>query len=231
MPVWTWPAFDIAPPPDPAAAAARLAALAAGELVVVVSPAAAAALAALRPDWPASTGFAAVGAGTATALRQALGSAANIIEPDPALTTGSEALWDTLDELGLPARVLIARAEHGREWLAERLAAAGVAVEVLVVYRRIALTLAPVQVAQLAAAIGGPPPVLVVTSSEAVEVLLQALATVPGALAWAQAGRALAIHPRIAGRLHAAGFAAVEPVAAEDGAVLAKLESLRSAVV
>lgn len=228
---WWWPAFDIAPAPDPVAAAARLAALAPDELLIVVSPAAAAALAQLRADWPASITLAAVGAGTAAALRAALGPAPSLIEPAAGAESGSESLWELLHARGLPERVLIARAEHGREWLAEQLSLAGVAVTTLAVYRRIALQLASDDRARLAAALAGPAPVLVFTSSEAVEVVVDALAASPGALEWAQAGQALAIHPRIADRLRAAGFAKVDGVAADDGAILAKLESLRSAVV
>ena len=226
---WWWPAFEIAPLAEPQAVAARLARLSQDELVLVVSPAAVAALAGLLPCWPAGVRLAAVGEGTAQALFATFGAGIDLVRPaDDASESGSEALWDELQKRELPQRVLIARAEHGREWLGARLEAAGVAVERLAVYRRLPGALDRAQGAQLAQALSGPPPEILVTSSEGVDVLLAELATQPGALEWARRGRVLAIHSRIIERLVAAGFDQTCLVAADDETVVATLESLAS---
>lgn len=223
---WWWPAFEIAAAAEPSVVAARLARLSPAELVLVVSPAAVAALAAYLPQWPAGVRLAAVGTGTAQALVATFGTAIDLLQPaEDASESGSEALWDVLCQGALPERVLIARAEHGREWLGERLEAAGVAVERLAVYRRLPGGLSGEQRAELAQALNGPAPEILVTSSEGVEVLLGELSTQPGALEWARRGRVLAIHSRIVERLEAAGFAQVSLVAADDEAVVATLES------
>ena len=227
-----WPAFEIAPAPDEDAVRSRLSALADVPLVLLVSPAAVAACAALLPNWPVGVAIAAVGAGTAEAARAAFGPAVEVVEPPPeAIESGSEALWQVLVERGLPHKVLIARAEHGREWLSQQLAAAGVEVERLAVYRRLPLALSDAEREQLAHSLSDLPPQILVTSSEAVDVLVEALAGVPGALEWAQRGRCLVIHSRIRQRLLEAGFADVDFVAAEDEAVIAKLESAPSSAL
>jgi uroporphyrinogen-III synthase len=78
--------------------------------------------------------------------------------------------------------------------------------------------------AWIAARLPGPPPLLVITSSEAVDSLLAAAQAQPDAAAvtrWLQRGRALALHPRIVARLHAAGFADVACVPCEIDALMA----------
>ncbi|MEF9942925.1 MAG: uroporphyrinogen-III synthase [Burkholderiaceae bacterium] len=230
--VWWWPAFEIAPAADVDAVRRRLATLTDFDLVILVSPAAVAAVAALQPHWPAGVAIAAVGAGTAAVARATFGAGVEVVAPRADATeSGSEALWQQLLARGLPRRVLIARAEQGREWLAAQLVAAGIEFERLAVYRRLLLTLGESDREQLVTRIAGAPPQLIVTSSEAVEGLVASLQSVPGALAWAQAGRVLAIHARIRQRLLEAGFAEVELVAADDDSMLAQLESHSSAAL
>jgi uroporphyrinogen-III synthase len=222
-----WPAFDLLPARDPQHARARLAQTAPGDLLVFVSPAAVRACAELLPRWPSGVRAAAVGAGTARAFHAAYGAAVDCLSPDDAAGEGgSEALYARLAAAPWPRRVLILRADQGREWLAERLQAAGVTVETLSVYRREPLQLDPNARSELARAIAaGHPPTLLVSSSEAIAALRDAVASVPGAWDWLRGGRALAIHARIAAALRDAGFAAVSLVHADDEAVLAKLES------
>ena len=135
---------------------------------------------------------------------------------------GSEALWAALQAHGpLPRRVLIVRAESGREWLTERLREAGSQVEYACVYRRVVHT--PSQ--ELRAALGacrgsGRVAVPVVTSSEAVGALDRQLEHTPEARAWLREGLALCSHPRIAQALRAAGYARVSECEPTASAVL-----------
>jgi uroporphyrinogen-III synthase len=105
-------------------------------VIVVSKPAAQLGLRWLMPD-PAlhRPRWFAVGAATAALLRQA-----GIDAQFPAQGDDSEALWQLpAFEAAMAAprsRVLIVRGEGGREWLAERLGARGVAVEHLELYRR-----------------------------------------------------------------------------------------------
>lgn len=222
-----WPAFRLLPARDPERVRTRLLQAAPGDLLVFVSPAAVRACAAILPSWPAGLRAAAVGAGSARAFHAEYGEAVECLSPEGAAGEGgSEALYARLASQPWPHRVLILRAEQGREWLAEQLQAAGVAVEALSVYRREPLALDGTARADLVRTMAlDRPPVLLVSSSEAIEALRNALASVPGAWDWLRSAPALAIHARIAAALHDAGFATVSLVHADDEAVLAKLES------
>lgn len=225
------PAFDLGPAPDPQAARAALARLATFDLAVLVSPAAVRATAALLDGrWPSAVPIGAVGRGTVDAVRACFGAAPTVVAPasseptedsadegggraDPE-ASGSEAFWDALTQRTVatgraPREVLLLRAEQGRDWLRAHFEAAGARVTLLPVYRRVARDWDSDDRAWIAARRHGPAPVLVVTSSEAVDALLAAADTMPDAAAlraWLQRGRALALHPRIVERLHAAGF-------------------------
>lgn len=225
-----WPAFRLLPASDPEQVRTRLLKAAPGELLVFVSPAAVRACAEILPSWPPGLRAAAVGAGSARAFHHEYGEELECLSPeDAAGEGGSEALYRRLASEPWPHRVLILRAEQGREWLAEQLQAAGVTVEALSVYRREPLGLDGTARADLVRTMtSGQPPVLLVSSSEAIEALRNALACVPGAWDWLRSARALAIHARIAAALHEAGFETVSLVHADDEAVLAKLESLAS---
>jgi uroporphyrinogen-III synthase len=217
------PAFAFGAAPDAARARAALARLADYDLAVFVSPAAVAATAALlaRP-WPPQTAIAAVGAATKREVlaRIAGADAATIHAPAAADESGSEALWAHLQAGGCAfRRALILRAEHGREWLAERLQAAGVQVRLLAVYtRRIAAPEARALATLRAWMQAGRAPAVLVTSSEAVDALAAQLEA--DLACWLRAGRALATHERIAQRLRAAGFADVRVVAADVAALV-----------
>jgi uroporphyrinogen-III synthase len=225
-----WPAFTLLPAAQPDRARARLAAVAPGELLIFVSPVAVRASAGLMPRWPSGARAAAVGEGTALAVRAAYGEGVACVAPaDPDGAGGSEALYARLAAEPWPRRALILRAEQGREWLAERLRGAGVEVESLPVYRREPWVLDETARTDLARTMAaGAVPTLLVSSTESIEALRAALAPLPQAWDWLRAGRALAIHPRIAAALRQAGFATVSLVHADDEAMLAKLESAAS---
>jgi uroporphyrinogen-III synthase len=228
------PAFEIGPAPDEAAARAALARLADFDLAVFVSPAAVRATAALLAGgWPVRTAIGAVGAATARAAAQEIpgAQAAPLIAPAAAADeqepeAGSEALWDALMRAALrPQRVLLLRAEGGRAWLAERLSAAGARVTAVAVYSRRARAASGDDIAVLRRwQEAGRAPAMLVTSSEAVDVLLGQIDRA-GALHWLRAGLALATHARVGQRLRAAGFARVALVEPTADAIAAALEA------
>ncbi|MEW5881641.1 MAG: uroporphyrinogen-III synthase [Pseudomonadota bacterium] len=220
------PAFEIGSAPDEPAARGALAQLADFDLAVFVSPAAVRAAAALLTGaWPARTAIGAVGAATASAVVQSIPGAqsAALIAPGAAdeNDAGSEAFWDALTRSALrPRRVLLLRAEGGREWLADRLAAAGARVTAVAVYSRRMRSASDDEIATLRRwKDAGRQPAMLVTSSEAVDVLVRQIERA-GAPGWLQAGLALATHARIAERLRAAGFARVALAAPRADAIV-----------
>ena len=124
--------------------------------------------------------------------------------------SGSEALFDLLKHTQIPRRVLIARGQTGREWLAEQLTQLGADVEKLAAYVRVPIELSTQQIEDLQKAIHGPSPIIYITSSDSVATLLHAIRPVPGAREWFLHGAAVTIHPRCAERLREAGFVHVE---------------------
>jgi uroporphyrinogen-III synthase len=144
----------------------------------------------------------------------------------------SEALWQTVQgQIGPGARVLIVRGDTpgspaaspqgvGRDWLAQRLQAAGAQVEHVVAYQRGAPVWSTAQAA-VAAAAATDGSVWLLSSTEAVANLRQLL---PGQ-DWS-AARAVATHARIAGAARQAGFGRVVPASPTLASVLASIESL-----
>lgn len=234
LPALWLPAFDFGPPPDEAAARATLARLADFDLAIFVSPQAARATAALlAAAWPPATAIATVGGGTTRAVLAAVTGAAQarLLAPleaddDPA-GSGSESLWPLLQAMQPPPRrVLLLRAQAGRQWLAERLQAIGASVLPLAVYTRRPVEPTAAQRAELAAAAQGNL-ASVLSSSDAVEALVAQLATQPAVLRALRAGPALATHPRIVERLRAAGFARPLECGVDAAAIVAALRAGR----
>jgi uroporphyrinogen-III synthase len=218
-----WPAFDLLAPAELEPLQALLQRLAEFDLAVFVSPAAVRGLAGLDlcAPWPEATRIAAAGASTLQLARSLLPGAATArsiaLGADPQ-QAGSEALWEALQrEKPAPRRALIVRADSGRDWLADRLRAAGCQVEYASVYRRVVHLPSPEQRAALAACRGaGDRAVSIVTSSEAVAALDRQLGETPDAKAWLRQGLALCSHPRIEQALRSAGYSEVrecEPTA------------------
>ncbi|HQR55674.1 MAG TPA: uroporphyrinogen-III synthase [Burkholderiaceae bacterium] len=228
--VWC-PAFDLGAAPDLQAARAVLHVLRRFDLVVFVSPnAVRASLPLVERPWPAEVAIGAVGEATATTVRAELALAPGTAVIAPAGdASGSEAFWAAWIDAGRVARrVLILRAQHGREWLAEQFSAAGAEVEVVPVYTRVdhsvdASTRAVLQQAMAERRL----PVVVFSSSEAVDALDRQLSAQDGAATWLRDGWALATHERIRERLLDAGYKRIELTAADDEAVVARLESFR----
>ena len=222
------PAFEFGPAPDDSQARAVLASLAEYELAIFVSPQAVRAAAALLAQpWPARTAIAVVGAGTRAAVLDALAGAdrARLVpERDEDIDgSGSESLWPLLQAMRPPPRrVLLLRAQSGREWLADRLQDAGSTVTPLAVYTRLPAAPAAALRAQLAAAaLDGL--ASVVSSSDAVAALAEMLAEQQPVLRALRAGIAFASHPRIAERLRAAGFERVTICPLQAAAIVALL--------
>lgn len=176
--------------------------------------------------WPAPTWAGSTGGGTSAALREAGVPPACIVEPPAGARADSEGLWQVLSRRRWQGeRVLVVRGEHGRDWLADTLAASGATVSFVAAYARRAPAPGAQERAVLAAALAQPAGHAWVFSSAEALHHLQALA--PG-VAWG-ASRAVATHPRIAQAVREAGFVRVEEA---DGArvqtVLAALARLQS---
>lgn len=223
------PAFEFGPAPDEAAARAVLAQAAGFDLAIVVSPQAARAAGALRTEpWPARTPIAAVGAGTRAAVVAAIpgATAATLLAPAEdadVRRSGSESLWPLLQAMRPPPRrVLLLRAQAGREWLAERLQEQGASVMPLAVYSRLPFVPGAELRDRLAAAAGAGL-ASVISSSDAVDALLTVFQAQPEVLQALRRGAALASHPRIAERLRLAGFEGVTVCPPDANAVLAAL--------
>lgn len=198
---------------------------------------------------PAGAGLQAwaVGPSTVSALRAAGWPAAAIVAPDGGAGElfDSEALWTRLApavRAGRFARVLIVRGTEadadgqpaGRDWLAERLRRAGVAVGQIAVYQRAQPRWSAVQQAAARAALGDGS-VWLISSGQAAGHLERLLGAGAGAPADARqppgralfrAARAIATHPRIAQRLAAQGWGRVAVSRPEPQAVAASIKSL-----
>jgi uroporphyrinogen-III synthase len=226
------PLISILPAPQPAALESAWRGLDGTRAVMFVSGAAVRHFFAHRPaqaPWPRTTRAWATGTGTRQALLEAGVEAAGIDAPQPhAAQFDSEALWQVVAGHVTPGqRVLIVRgAEQGREgsgrdWLAERLRASGVQVQIVTAYVRAAPQFSAEQMTQ--ARRGADTGTVWLFSSSQAVAHLQAL--LPGQ-DWSRA-RAIATHPRIAQTAREAGFGVVCESRPTEDAVTAALESFR----
>lgn len=203
--LYEWPAFEMAVPEDCAFVRARLfeAALS-GALIVIVSPSAVDTMRTYIDAWPCPVRFAAVGEGTAKKILSVWGSVHSVLYPAGHVSeSGSERLFEMLEAApeGFPKQVVIARGQTGREYLREHLIEAGVPVEVIVVYRRIPFK---AQAKDKGWTTDAKPPVIYLTSSDSVEVLLSNLTEEEAVRV--KGASVLAIHPRIVAHLKESGF-------------------------
>lgn len=189
------------------------------DLLIFVSPTAVEhGLAPFRACWPAGLVVAAVGAGTARALREH-GVAAVLA---PAQGGDSEALA-ALPELQHVAgkRIVIVRGQGGREWLAATLRARGAQVDYLECYRRVCPTTdAAALVARWNA---GGVAAVTMTSRQALDNLFAMLPA--GAHALARATPLFAVHPRIAAQACALGVVQIVTTGPGDAAIVSGLQS------
>ncbi|MCC7059364.1 MAG: uroporphyrinogen-III synthase [Burkholderiaceae bacterium] len=196
--------------------------------VVLVSPAAVAAAARVADVcWPASTGVAVVGPGSAQAIADCalpVDAARVLVPAGPRYDAEALIAMAPLDApRGL--RVLVLRGEGGSTaWIA-RLRDAGAIVETCELYRRDAVEPSPESLASLAAMLGQAPlPYFVLTQVEAVE-RFEALLGRHGLAPTAHRAPALAIHARIAVALGRAGWTDVRIIEPGEGALASALES------
>ena len=230
-PVLWWPAFVIGAAPDAELAGETLARLADYDLAIFVS---AHAVRAAQPlfsgPWPSGTTIGAVGAATRAAIESSLNAAPSLLVSarDNEQQSGSEAFWCAWQASKQRARrVLIVRAEDGRDWLAERFAEQGARVDAVAVYsRRLRCPSSDElqRLHQLAAA--NEQPVIIFSSTEAVAALDSQID--PATQAWLRKGIAIACHPRIATQLSASGYWRVLHATFDDDSVVAQLESIGS---
>jgi uroporphyrinogen-III synthase len=203
-----FPTLAILPPRDTEALARHLADLAKRDLAIFVSPTSVEHGLAAIPAWPAGLRAAAVGQGTAAALRAA--GIANVLAP----TDGG----DSEHLLALPElaamngrRVLIFRGEGGRELLADTLKARGARVDYAECYRRGLPETDPTPL--LALWRRGGIQAVTVLSSEGLDNLFTLLGADNADLI--RATPLFAPHPRIAH--HARGLGVIGTVATEPG--------------
>ena len=226
------PLIVIRPAPQPDVLVSAWLALGGFRAAMFVSGAAVRHFFAARPQqaaWPPVTRAWATGAGTRQALLDAGVDAGLVDAPGPHATQfDSEALWEAVAGQVKPGhRVLIVRGGEagrnraGRDWLSERLMAAGAQVEAVTAYLRAPPEFSAEQLAQARCAADAGS-VWLFSSSQAIAYLRGLL---PGQ-DWSQA-RALATHPRIAQSARQAGFGVVCESRPTEEAVTAALESFR----
>ncbi|WP_085315741.1 uroporphyrinogen-III synthase [Derxia lacustris] len=226
------PAFEIAAPADPAAVAAQRARLGEFDLIHFASVNALRGLldapgAGVRPG----ACVAVMGPGSrAEAERHPALAGATIVTPGQQLAgdppaLDSETLLVTLDALGLArGRALLVKGDGGRDALALGLAARGMQIEPVEVYRRLCPALTDADRAALAALIGQPATV-VATSSEGIANFHTMLAPWPALAGWLAGTPVVVTHPRVALRAQALGIAHVRLCAPGDDAIFRLLET------
>lgn len=225
-----FPLLDILPLPDTSALQAALRYLRRYALVAFVSPNAIDAAFALQPDWPREVPLAVVGEGSRKALI-AHGVNENdtrIFSPLDPERSDSESLLQALDLAALRGReVLIVRGENGRELLGDALRAAGISVNQVAAYRRVAPVPDAECRAQLARLLDSKND-WIVTSSEGLRHLLPMVRAVAGeaGVAKMQQQRILAPHARIAETAQSLGFCQIVQTGSGDERLLAALQSL-----
>jgi uroporphyrinogen-III synthase len=192
--------------------------------------------------WPAHVAAATVGPGSAAAVRAhpAFGQAAELVTP-PACAPqfDSEALWEALAQRAQPPRrVLIVRGTQGRDWLAERMRAAGIEVRIHTAYRRTpAVWASAAREALLALAARGEPATWLLTSIEGIDAICAQIVADDLASWWLQC-RFIVTHPRIAAHMTdvwqaistqgrgEAGSIVLQTCPAGDDAAVAAIESI-----
>ena len=228
-PVRLFPLLEIQPLADTTELSATLAKLNDYAMVAFVSPNAIDAVFAHLTDWPKNVIAAVVGEGSRLALaRHGVTDAnATIISPSDKQRTDSETLLLELDlEVLRGQKVLIVRAESGRELLADQLRAAGVDVEQIVAYQRLAPTLDEARLVALRALLAEKND-WIITSSEALRLLKQMVEQADPAAGWQHLQNKTLIlpHPRIAETAKECGFTHINLCGSGDEALFGAIQS------
>jgi len=228
-PVRLFPLLEIQPLADTAELSATLAKLNDYAMVAFVSPNAIDAVFAHLTDWPKNVIAAVVGEGSRIALaRHGVTDAnATIISPSDKQRTDSETLLIELDLDALRGKkVLIVRAESGRELLADQLRAAGVDVEQIVAYQRLAPTLDEARLVALRTLLAEQND-WIITSSEALRLLKQMVQQADPAAGWQHLQNKTLIlpHPRIAETARECGFTHINLCGSGDEALFGAIQS------
>jgi uroporphyrinogen-III synthase len=224
-----FPLLAIEPLADPQALRAAIGRLADFAMVAFVSPNAIDAMFAMQPSWPRDIVFAVVGEGSRRALAEhgVTERNATVASPRDPERTDSQTLLEVLDLDRLRGReVLIVRGETGRELLADELRAAGAKVTLAPAYRRTAPVLDDARRALLATLIAQSCD-WVITSSEALRILLEQAGEVGGDAAVASVRRQHLVvpHVRIEENARALGFTDISLTGSGDERLLAALQS------
>ena len=228
-PVRLFPLLEIQPLADTTELSATLAKLNDYAMVAFVSPNAIDAVFAHLTDWPNNVIAAVVGEGSRLALaRHGVTDAnATIISPTDKQRTDSETLIVELDLDALRGKkVLIVRAESGRELLADQLRAAGVDVKQIVAYQRLAPTLDEARLVALRTLLAEQND-WIITSSEALRLLKQMVEQADPAAGWQHLQNKTLIlpHPRIAETANELGFTHTILCGSGDEALLGTIQS------
>jgi uroporphyrinogen-III synthase len=226
---WWWPAFDIGAAPDAQRARAILARLADYDLAIFVSAnAVRAAQALLSGAWPPGTMIGAVGASTRAAIEVELKPSSSLVvsAQDEDQQSGSEAFWRVWQATKQRAhRVLLVRAEDGRNWLGERFEEQGARVDAIAVYSRRQRRPSADELQRLHESIAADEkPAIIFSSTEAVAALDRQVDL--AAQGWLRNGIAIACHPRIAEQLLSNGYGRVLNATFDDDSIVAQLESI-----
>ena len=224
-----FPLLDIQPLTDPGALKTVLTRLQDYAMVAFVSPNAVDAAFAHLNAWPAGVIAAVVGEGSRQALTRhgVTDTTAQVVSPADTRRTDSETLVEVLDLPSLAGKkVLIVRAETGRELLADRLRDAGVTVEQIAAYRRGSPALDNARRQQLRDLIAEGCD-WVITSSEALRYLKSAALEVCGDEGWARLREACLIvpHERIAETARELEFVVVIQTVSGDEALMGTIQS------
>ena len=223
-----FPLLDILPLPDQSRLQDTLRNLDKYAMVAFVSPNAIDAAFTLLKTWPAQVAIAVVGEGSKAALawHGVNSSNATIFSPRNPNRTDSQTLLEVLDIEALQGkRVLIIRGETGRELLADALREKGVEVEQVAAYRRVAPVLDQDGRTELLRLLDGDAD-WVITSSEALRILMQMVREVAGETGVAKMQQQYLIvpHIRIAETAQMLGFANITQTGSGDEQLIAALQ-------